>query len=77
MAIVLYRRGNAALPQILDAMVADRNLMGIPAQVFDHLWCAHKGTMRSKYRIAYPTLKVLPKNLKIGLPKKRKGSQEV
>src|SRR5680860_632513 len=49
MAVVLHRKGNTVLPQILDAMVADRDLVGIPAQVFDHLWCAHKGTLAVHY----------------------------
>src|SRR5680860_1685356 len=37
MAVVLYREGDTAPIKVLDAMVANGDPVGIPAQVFDHL----------------------------------------
>ena len=51
-AIVLYRKGDRTLLQVLYAMVTYGDLMGIPAQVFDYLSRA----MERSLAIHYPVL---------------------
>ena len=42
MAVIFHRKGHPATAYAFYTMVTYGDLMGIPAQVFDHLWWAIK-----------------------------------